>query len=186
MAKSAAGFNSGIGDHVVAEPIGVVSRSGNCIIDVISEVRTVYRVSGRIELHGHPAAAGLIRCHTGSCGGAVPRRRCGRVWAGGSIITITNGAIRPLTAEPRMRFTTVCPILSPRLPDAFLSFQKLSAHSLLYPSGCPADGVHLPSLLQGNQLARSPKIIALWVYPYDLVGEKILLTTWPCRDFDLK
>ncbi|WP_319409481.1 class I SAM-dependent methyltransferase [uncultured Desulfosarcina sp.] len=42
-----------------------------------------------------------------------------------------------------MRFITVCPILSPRLPDAFLSFKKLSAHSLFYPSGCPADGVHL-------------------------------------------
>ena len=82
---------------------------------------------------------------TFTCMHSTPARLCGRALAGGSIITITDGAIRPLTTEPRMRFTTVCPILSPRLPDAFLSFQKLSAHSLFYPSGCPADGVHLPT-----------------------------------------
>ncbi len=61
-----------------------------------------------------------------------------------------------------MRFITVCPILSPRLPDAFLSFKKLSAHSLFYPSGCPADGVHLQATIalarQGKRKFQAAKV----------------------------
>jgi hypothetical protein len=53
-----------------------------------------------------------------------------------------------LTIEPRMRFTSIYLVLSPRSPDVFLLLLFLLPLSLPHPSGCPTFGVHLHQLTQ--------------------------------------
>jgi hypothetical protein len=81
---------------------------------VAGDAKTIFSLSG----YGGPSNISTFTCTL-----LIAAWSCGKALPNGSVAIITTGVILPLTKKPRMRFITVYPIRSLRLPDFWIIFK---------------------------------------------------------------